>query len=413
MFELDQHQFERVRDLFRPYENHLVVSAAIQGETPGRVWVDKLSNPKTAVLWDQADMGVYFSGRYQNISFNKAFNEVLLADIVAQAKVMSHQDTLTFYVPSSQWEKNLRAVLAGTGAMPYPSLYFVQEPHRAPDIPMTKGHLRPQALDLPFIKKLNRKDPEHPLIKWGMKTYGSVHAFLEKCLVWGVIDTERDQLVAWCVAKYITVLNKGVSCELSCGTVEEHSPEAVAALQGICSHCQIQGIEHLGYHVLVGQTAEIEALQKAGFIQQGETVAYHAWVNPIDNYFHQAHYYGQIKEWQEQVEAYRKAFIMIDAYVRDLAHAKAWQTDTQKRTAYETAAQANIHIADYWGALDMLERAIFEVGWGSAEWQAWRENPAFDGVRHTAEWQGFADEVENALTSNQFFDDSDLPELVS
>ncbi len=413
MFELDQHQFERVGRLFRPYENHLVIFSALRGDTLARMWVDDVSKPQTAVLWDQADMGVYFSGRHQNNNFNQAFNEVLLTDIVAQAKVMSHQDTLTFYGTSSQWEKSFRSLLAGTGAMPYNSLYFVQRPHRAPAVPPTKDHLRLQALDLPYLRKLNRQHPNHSLLRWATQTFGSLPAFLDKCLLWGVVDTEQERLVAWCIAKYITAVDDEVACEIACGTDPEHPHTAVIALKGIRSHCQVQGIERLGYHAMAGHTAEIEAVQAADFEPTGETFAYHVWVNPIDNYFQQAHYYGQIQDWQEQVEAYRKAFIMVDAYVRDLAHAKQWQTDEQKRHAYETAARANVHIADYWGALDMLERAIFDLGWGTAAWQEWMQHADFDKVRDTAAWQRFVDEVENALAGNQFFDDSDLPELVS
>jgi hypothetical protein len=47
--ELDSDEFDRVRPLFQGFDYSLSIHAAIEGNNPGRIFVDDRFNPRTAL----------------------------------------------------------------------------------------------------------------------------------------------------------------------------------------------------------------------------------------------------------------------------------------------------------------------------------------------------------------------------
>ena len=84
--ELEHTQFEQVRPLFQGLNYHLVIFSILEGNSPGRIWVDHPYRPQTALVWDKVEGGLYLAGFEQNDGFNQALNQCIRQQIYPEAR---------------------------------------------------------------------------------------------------------------------------------------------------------------------------------------------------------------------------------------------------------------------------------------------------------------------------------------
>src|SRR5436305_10816989 len=77
--ELPPQHYNRVANLFALLNDHLAVAAVLAGETPGQVFVDDPSSPRTAVLFPWNHHRVYLAGASDNGTFNLDLAHLLAA----------------------------------------------------------------------------------------------------------------------------------------------------------------------------------------------------------------------------------------------------------------------------------------------------------------------------------------------
>ncbi|MCM1989046.1 GNAT family N-acetyltransferase [Oceanirhabdus seepicola] len=58
IYELDKSQFERIRSLMEKYDaqNHVTLNAILEGNNRGKIYVDNIEKPKTALVWAMFSM---------------------------------------------------------------------------------------------------------------------------------------------------------------------------------------------------------------------------------------------------------------------------------------------------------------------------------------------------------------------
>jgi hypothetical protein len=122
--ELEHSQFERVRPLFNGLSYHLAIFSVIEGNSPGRIWVDHPHDPQAALVWDIVEGGFYLAGFEGDDEINQALNRCIRQQIYPEAKQLPHTlDFVLNYFPET-WESKLDVVLRDTAPMKHYRQHF-------------------------------------------------------------------------------------------------------------------------------------------------------------------------------------------------------------------------------------------------------------------------------------------------
>ena len=81
MHELRKRDHEKCRPLFEDLEWKLITRAVIDGTSPGRIYVDRVEDPRTAFMCTVE--GYYLAGYYSNDEFNTSLNNLIFERIFA------------------------------------------------------------------------------------------------------------------------------------------------------------------------------------------------------------------------------------------------------------------------------------------------------------------------------------------
>ena len=101
---------ERIYPLFPSLDHHVTIEAAVEGTCEGKIFVDNIGTPHTAVVWT-APLGealLYIGGSHDNDVFNEHlltyFNEVIKPESIKE-----EFDSYEIY-PTRNWEPVLQSV---------------------------------------------------------------------------------------------------------------------------------------------------------------------------------------------------------------------------------------------------------------------------------------------------------------
>ncbi|KOP78075.1 acetyltransferase [Lysinibacillus sp. FJAT-14745] len=83
--ELQQNEFYRCKELLNK-QGQLEVQAVVEGVNPGRIFVDNIDTPRTALIWLGNNDGFLFIGNEDNEQFNNQINGFVDRVIVPEAK---------------------------------------------------------------------------------------------------------------------------------------------------------------------------------------------------------------------------------------------------------------------------------------------------------------------------------------
>jgi hypothetical protein len=110
IYELDSRDFSKVTPLFQGHKQYIPVFAIIDGNFPGRIFVDNKDSPETALAW-AITRWAYIEGNPLNSSFNHSFAK-LIRDVIIQDSQKINMSWLEIYTPhSSDWTKMMETSL--------------------------------------------------------------------------------------------------------------------------------------------------------------------------------------------------------------------------------------------------------------------------------------------------------------
>lgn len=85
IYELDNHQFHRCRDLVNRGVN-IEEKAIVEGTNPGRIFVDHIEKPRSGLIWQENHDGFIFVGDSRNEAFNQDVKRYVDEVITFEAK---------------------------------------------------------------------------------------------------------------------------------------------------------------------------------------------------------------------------------------------------------------------------------------------------------------------------------------
>lgn len=360
LIELEQVDFEHVRPLFAPLTHHLVIDSILTGLTPGRLFVDDRSKPKTAVAWFKRRL--FLTGDRSRETINRALaqllNESYYPHMIA-ANLGGGAFTL-IYTPG--WERVMDVVLAGKDPFVGQRLTFRLDPTRHPWKPVL-----PDGFSLRRVDAALLADPHIENLAYVTEEMVSERPSVEDFLAnsFGTAVLQGTRIVGWCMSEY----NTGTRCELGIETAEGYQRRGLARATASATirEAAARGYTEIGWICDADNKPSVAAAQNLGFQLRHEDPTYYAFFDPVINYG--AHGNGRFRQGQ-----YREA---IAWYEKALSHGDGpiW--------LFWNAACAYAHVGNRAKVFTNLNRAIDA---GFTDRLALEQSEHFQALHASAPW---------------------------
>jgi hypothetical protein len=111
IYELEKIDFYKVDHIFEEQDNHPIIQGVIRGNNRGRIYVDDLYHPKTALIWAINEM-YYLGGQADNENFNNFLEELLFNKIAPEAIKIGDSCFQLEVFQKGEWEEFLESLLS-------------------------------------------------------------------------------------------------------------------------------------------------------------------------------------------------------------------------------------------------------------------------------------------------------------
>jgi RimJ/RimL family protein N-acetyltransferase len=390
--ELKPSQFERVRPLFQGLAYHLAIFSIIEGNSPGRIWVDHSRHPQTALAWDKVEGGFYLAGFEGNDGFNQALNQCIRQQIYPEARRLPRMLDFVLNCYPETWEGKLDVVLRDTAPMKHYRQHFTFKRLKVDwKSQLPEGFVLTR-VDEKLLARTELKNIEE-VRRLALKSWQSVGNFMEKgfgfCLLHG------DALACWCIADYVA----RKAYEIGIHTDEDHRRRGLATLTvaAAVEHCLAQGATEIGWHCWSSNVASAATARKVGFEQTIEHPVYHAWYNRFDNLLVQGLFNLQYQRHSAAAQAYEAAFALRESGDEDALASNLYADEGTERWCHYSTACAWALAGDSQAAFRNLNKAV-ERGWDDVDYL--ERDERLKSLHEAEEWQPFISNLGKLKGSN-------------
>lgn len=290
IFELSKKKFSLVKSLFASHSNNPVIQGVIDGNNPGKIFVDNKSNPTKALLWANTEEDFFLIGDESDKHFNKELNNLLTKKIPQIAKKIG-EESLTLILCNEQWIKKLDVILAGQDYSVSTSLMYVLNDAKFLQYKRWRETI-PEDCDLRSIDStlFNKVEDEggRKFKNW----WYSFELFKENGL--GYVLLKDNNIVSTCFACF----SGGEAVEIGIVTDRNHLRKGyafftAAAFLEECINRKIKPIWHTSKRNIPSQ----RLAEKLGFEKKKESKHYYFLYDEFDNYYDKAihHAYNEQK----------------------------------------------------------------------------------------------------------------------
>ncbi len=270
MRELRRADYEMVRTLFRPLRFHLASAAVLDGDSPGRVFVDDPTRPRTAFMLSPE--GGYLAGDPDDGAFNRAFNR----DIVSRRALGKDVRVLSLVVHPERWQERLPTLLD-----PYPPMVKRRRHYVCRALSYDwRAHLPDDCAVRPIDRSLLDNSrftvPDHAM-GWMENNWGSISSFLRDGF--GFVTVSAGEIASWSLADCVS----GEQCEIGIRTLPAHRRRglATATAAAAVDHALSHGFAAVGWHCPDDNLGSIGTAEKVGFRRERDYVAYWALLDEV------------------------------------------------------------------------------------------------------------------------------------
>ena len=109
--ELKKRDYEKVRSLFEDLEWNLITSAVIEGTSPGRIYVDRVKDPRTSFMCTVE--GYYLAGYDHNDAFNASLNRLIFEKLFAGDTVRKDETDVAIGFHPDIWRDKMPIIFQG------------------------------------------------------------------------------------------------------------------------------------------------------------------------------------------------------------------------------------------------------------------------------------------------------------
>lgn len=353
MHELRSRDCRKVRSLFEELEWNLITSAVIEGTSPGRVYVDRVEDPRTAFMCTVE--GYYLAGCDNNDKFNTSLNKLIFTRIFAGDTVRKNETDIAIGFHPDSWEEKMPIIFKGRIPLTTTRRHYVCTELKVDDwrdhVP--KG-FQIQRIDEELLRTLHLEIPEH-VTSWMKTNWGSISDFMRKGF--GFCTLHEKRIVCWSVADCVS----GNACEIGIHTHEDYRRRGLATLTAAAAveYSLSNGFRQVGWHCDEYNLGSIGVAEKVGFKLERKYVQYYACANEAHHLEETAQAHFRAKRYKEAIESYEEFFATPREKLPE------WFLEVLPQELgvhYFRVAYAKAAIGEDTGALKYLEKAV-DNGW--------------------------------------------------
>lgn len=347
MIELQPYEFAVCRPLFQDIEYSLSIQAAIEGNNPGRIFVDDRSQPTTALALTVE--GYLLAGVDNNPTTNEALRRLFQERIFTGQVFINGDWSMSLAVQPQTWESKL------------PDLIPTHEIEK-----LDRYHYLCRALQVDWrsqipagysVRRVDRsllRDPSltftETLDDWFdlEEIWGTVDDFLDKAVSSCIL--QGNQIVSWCTPDCVAAdrLDVGIVTD----PAHRRRGLATIAVAATVEMCFEQGFSAVGWHCNADNTASWKTAEKVGFQRHCHYTYYYYIYDPIDHLAELGWHYFKRGEYARTAAYYERVLT---------------QREDNPDYYYHLAAVAWAELGNKTKALDYLHAAV-DHGWASAEY---------------------------------------------
>ncbi|ENQ3080339.1 GNAT family N-acetyltransferase [Bacillus cereus] len=268
IYELEQDQFIRCKHLVQQ-ERHLDVQAIIEGNNPGRVFVDHVDLPQSGLVWFGNLDGFVFIGNPNNESFNCEIKQFLNEEI-AQEAIELGVHWFEGFGHGTNWDDTIKKILSGYSYEEsnqkvyklYENQYQIQNEPK-----MDEGYTLLKITEENVIT--NRLYDNSFFVAQLSLFWSSMEAFFEKGMGYAVMY--KNEVVSICFSGFVSGNTHAVAIE----TVEEYRGKKSAQK---VAHVYVQDCFTNGYtpywDCMEGNIPSIAIAESLGFVNMFNYIVY-------------------------------------------------------------------------------------------------------------------------------------------
>lgn len=326
-YELNCEEFDRVRDLYEPLHFHLSALAVLDGNNPGKVFVDNPAAPLSSYMYSPE--ACYLAGNPDSDNFNRALNQAIFSRVA-----MGGNDTSPcFVLASDAWLARLDMICD-----PRPPLVVARRHYICRELAFDWRTNLPdgftvQVIDKTLLNQPGLSIPDH-IPEWIHNNWGSNAVFFEKGF--GVVTLHGNKVVSWSIADCVS----GDACEIGIHTDPEFRRRGLAAITTAAAvDCaQWHGQSVVGWQCNEDNLGSIKTAEKVGFKLERCYTMYDIFLDEAEHLSETAYNALKAGRYQECADLHERIFTLRNDMPHYVYHtaARAWAAvgNTDKALAY-------------------------------------------------------------------------------
>ncbi|UCF58514.1 MAG: GNAT family N-acetyltransferase [Candidatus Bathyarchaeota archaeon] len=385
VFRLRENDYTKVRPLFHELEYNLITSAVIERTSPGRIYVDYFTDPRTAFMCTAE--GYYLAGYENNNEFNTSLSKLIFEKIFAGDTIRKDETDITMGFHPDSWKDKMPIIFPGRIPLTTARRHYIctelKVDHWRDHVP--KG-FQVRRIDEKLLRVPHLEIPEH-VTGWMKTNWGSVSGFMKKGF--GFCTLHDKRIVSWSVADCVS----GNACEIGIHTRKDYRRQGLATLTAAAAvdYSLSSGFRQVGWHCDEYNLGSIGVAEKVGFKLERKYIQYYACVNEAHHLEETAQAHFRAKRYKEAIESYEKFFATpqkeLPKWFRNVL-------PQELGVHYFRVAYAKAAIGEHNGALKYLEKAV-DNGWLHIDFL--KSCKEFESVHGTSVWKSILEKIRKKL----------------
>jgi GNAT superfamily N-acetyltransferase len=364
MIELNAGEFWRVRHLFQPLDYSLSILAAIEGNNPGRIFVDYLMQPRTAL--GLTVEGYFLVGDDQNPKTNASLHRLFKEKIFTGQVFINGDWSMSLAVHPQTWVKKLPELIPTHEIEAINRYHYVCKSLKYDwRYNMPNGYTVKQ-LDEDLLGG-DQVNFSEDIRDWMdiEQVWGSEKNFLSKGVSFCVLH--ENEVVSWCTSDCVT----SEHIEIGIFTLPAYRRQGLGtlAVAATVEYCLAYGIKAVGWHCNVENVGSWKTAERVGFERKHEYTYYYYIYDQIDHLAELGWYYFKQGNFEKTTSYYERVFS---------------QREDNPNYYYHLAAAAYAAQGRHELAIKYLNGAV-DHGWKHAEWTRGVEQ--FQDLAGTPDWE--------------------------
>jgi RimJ/RimL family protein N-acetyltransferase len=276
--ELEKREFERARPLFHGFDYSLSIHAAIEGNNPGRIFVDDTSCPHTALALTVE--GYLLAGDDSKPETNNALQRLLKEKIFTGEVFVNGNWSMSLAVHPESWEEKL-AELIPTHEMEKLERYH----YLCAGLKFDWRKNIPAGYSVQYVNQILLSEAEAVfpgVIREWMdieEMWWTEGNFLIKGVSYVVIS--EGEVVAWCTPD--CVADDRIDVGVITHPAHRRRGLASVVVAATVEHCLKEGFSAVGWHCNAENVGSWKTAEKVGFERHREYAYYYYMYDRIDH----------------------------------------------------------------------------------------------------------------------------------